>query len=111
MEVLEELRLRLQQPGKEEARLIVDSGYRCAAHNREVGGAPMSQHLMGAAADVWSPGWSSRELYRVASGIAGVGGLGVSDYRKTLHIDVRPTVSLVRWCYGRGGETVSWYDA
>ena len=32
--------------------LRVNSGYRCAAHNREVGGVPRSRHLVGCAADV-----------------------------------------------------------
>ena len=30
----------------------VNSGFRCAAHNREVGGVPRSRHLVGCAADV-----------------------------------------------------------
>ena len=30
----------------------VNSGFRCAAHNREVGGVPHSRHLLGCAADV-----------------------------------------------------------
>lgn len=30
----------------------VNSGFRCAAHNREVGGAERSRHLLGCAADV-----------------------------------------------------------
>lgn len=32
--------------------VYVNSGYRCAKHNREVGGVPASQHLRGEAADV-----------------------------------------------------------
>ena len=32
--------------------VTVNSGYRCAKHNREVGGVPASQHLRGEAADV-----------------------------------------------------------
>ena len=30
----------------------VNSGYRCAQHNREVGGVPASQHMLGEAADI-----------------------------------------------------------
>lgn len=30
----------------------VNSGYRCAKHNREVGGVPASQHMLGEAADI-----------------------------------------------------------
>lgn len=32
--------------------VTVNSGFRCAKHNREVGGVPASQHLRGEAADV-----------------------------------------------------------
>ena len=32
--------------------MTVNSGFRCAKHNREVGGVPASQHLRGEAADV-----------------------------------------------------------
>ena len=32
--------------------VMVNSGYRCAKHNREVGGVSASQHLCGEAADV-----------------------------------------------------------
>jgi hypothetical protein len=35
--------------------LMISSGYRCAAHNAEVGGAPSSRHLIGCAADVLRP--------------------------------------------------------
>ena len=33
-------------------KVCVNSGYRCAKHNREVGGVSASQHLRGEAADV-----------------------------------------------------------
>jgi hypothetical protein len=45
-EVLDPARERLGKP------IIVNSGYRCAKHNREVGGATNSQHMKGEAADV-----------------------------------------------------------
>ena len=32
--------------------IYVNSGYRCEAHNRKVGGVPKSQHLLGQAADI-----------------------------------------------------------
>jgi hypothetical protein len=32
--------------------VIVNSGWRCAAHNAEVGGSPRSRHLIGCAADI-----------------------------------------------------------
>lgn len=44
--VLDPLRERYGKP------IIVNSGYRCPKHNREVGGATNSQHLKGEAADI-----------------------------------------------------------
>ena len=35
-----------------DAAVLIISGYRCAAHNKEVGGAPNSQHMQGIAADI-----------------------------------------------------------
>ena len=32
--------------------IYVNSGYRCEAHNRKVGGVPRSQHIVGEAADI-----------------------------------------------------------
>ena len=32
--------------------IVVNSGYRCPKHNKEVGGATNSQHLLGQAADI-----------------------------------------------------------
>lgn len=32
--------------------VLVNSGYRCLAHNKAVGGVPNSQHLVGQAADI-----------------------------------------------------------
>ena len=42
MDKLQSLRNRLGKP------LIVNSGYRSPAHNRAVGGAPASKHMLGA---------------------------------------------------------------
>lgn len=44
--VLDPARERLGMP------IRVNSGYRCAKHNRKVGGGAASQHLLGEAADV-----------------------------------------------------------
>lgn len=45
-EVLDPAREKLGMP------IIVNSGYRCAKHNREVGGVANSQHMRGEAADI-----------------------------------------------------------
>lgn len=35
-----------------DAPILINSGYRCARHNYEVGGSPVSRHLIGCAADI-----------------------------------------------------------
>jgi uncharacterized protein YcbK (DUF882 family) len=35
--------------------LRVNSGFRCASHNRNVGGSPSSRHIIGCAADIAKP--------------------------------------------------------
>jgi uncharacterized protein YcbK (DUF882 family) len=42
------------------APVVIASGYRCAGHNRECGGAVNSYHLYGMAADIWVGGVSTR---------------------------------------------------
>lgn len=44
--VLDPLRERYGKP------IVVNSGYRCQKHNKEVGGATNSQHMRGEAADI-----------------------------------------------------------
>ena len=45
IEILEEIREHYGKP------LIINSGYRCEAHNAKIGGAKNSQHVKGSAAD------------------------------------------------------------
>ena len=45
-DVLDPLRERYGRP------IVVNSGYRCPKHNKEVGGATNSQHMEGEAADI-----------------------------------------------------------
>lgn len=91
-EALEPLRSRLG------TAIIIVSGYRDAAANARVGGAPASQHLLARAADIRAPGLSPRDIYRVADamqreGAIPAGGLGL--YPGFVHIDIRG--HLARW--------------
>lgn len=56
--LLEPLRVHLGTP------VVVVSGYRSAAWNQRVGGAPNSQHLRGEAADLHCPGQDLVEVWK-----------------------------------------------
>ena len=58
--VLDPARERFGKP------IIVNSGYRCPKHNKEVGGVANSQHLRGEAADVRPLTSSGTDLARLA---------------------------------------------
>lgn len=75
--------LREQLGGKP---VVITSGYRCAAHNRTVGGANGSQHLLGNAADIVVANVASNEVAAVSEKI-GFPGLG--RYAGFTHVDVR----------------------
>lgn len=68
--------------------VFVNSGYRCPAHNRAVGGAVNSYHLKGMAADVRVPGLGVTELSRLAEK-AGFDGIGIYTTQAFVHVDVR----------------------
>lgn len=72
--------------------LIVTSGYRCPTHNKAVGGATKSQHVLGTAADISARGIGVDELARAAEQV-GFGGIG--RYQNFVHVDVRP--GKARW--------------
>ena len=81
--ILERLRSRIRRP------LPIVSGYRSAATNRAVGGAPRSHHLSGRAADIPSG------LVTVEQAVAaGAGGIGVRQ-GWVVHVDSRRTARPV----------------
>lgn len=71
--------------------ITITSGYRCPIHNRNVGGAPASQHLYGKAADVVAKGVPYNVVADAAEQVFGNTG-GVLRYpkKKFTHIDLRP---------------------
>lgn len=75
---LEILRAQVGHP------LPILSGYRCPVHNRAVGGAPQSRHLVGDAVDF------RQGLVRpLQAEKAGFRGIGV-DNGWVVHVDLRP---------------------
>src|SRR5574342_415860 len=92
--VLETIRARVGHP------VFVDSGYRTPPYNKEIGGAKLSQHLVGKAADIRVGSFNStallnliRDLYN--QDIIQIGGLGW--YPDFVHVDIRESNRLATW--------------
>jgi uncharacterized protein YcbK (DUF882 family) len=62
------------------------SGFRCTAHNHEVGGKPGSQHLQGKAADLQFP---LNDILDYVDFFKDADGLGIYRKKHFLHVDVR----------------------
>lgn len=68
------------------APVVINSAYRCAVHNKAVGGAKNSKHLYGSAADIVVNGVKPVEVAKYAESI---GVLGIGLYENFVHIDTR----------------------
>jgi uncharacterized protein YcbK (DUF882 family) len=88
MDRLQALRTKMGRP------LIVNSGYRCPAHNAALPGAsPTSLHKLGRAFDISTkgPGWDSKQVTRLQGKAAVVGFNGIGVYRGGwMHLDTGP---------------------
>lgn len=82
-EHLEDLRARVGTP------LIIFSGYRCPQHNAAVGGASMSQHVQGLAADVASKTVTPARVRKAAEAVPQFRAGGIGTYRTWIHVDIR----------------------
>jgi len=67
----------------------IHSGFRCAKHNEEVGGAQRSQHLYGKAVDIEFEGLSVPAMYGLSVIVFENGGVGLYPDRGTVHVDKR----------------------
>ncbi|MHC2315138.1 hypothetical protein ACVIHC_002184 [Bradyrhizobium diazoefficiens] len=65
----------------------ISAGYRTAAHNKLIGGAPSSRHLSGEAADIACTDSGSRYAIVAAAIKAGIKGIEVCD--RHVHLDNR----------------------
>lgn len=92
-ELLERLEVLRAAAGNHPLPIV--SGYRCPPHNKAVGGAPDSQHMYAAAADLPA----GRVNYRIARA-AGFTGIGTKGEWVT-HVDVRDG-ALTHWTYPPG---------
>lgn len=89
---LEVLRKHIGQP------IRVTSGFRSREHNKKIGGATNSFHVLGMAADIQVSKMTPEQLAKtiellIAEGKMKEGGLGI--YRTWVHYDVRGTKA--RW--------------
>lgn len=89
VKIADTIRERIGKP------INVNSGVRCSQHNKNVGGAAASQHMLGTAADLGKPsGVTPKQMAAIAEELLGdAGGLGI--YSWGIHIDTRKTKS--RW--------------
>lgn len=74
--------------------VIINSGIRCPAHNKAIGGHPNSYHLYGKAADVVYKDIQPR-LTAAYFRREYLGRYGIGEYNSFTHIDVQP--SCKRW--------------
>ena len=83
------------------AAVTINSAYRTAAHNAQVGGAPRSQHMQGTAADIVVSGATPLEVAQYVEHLQpDRGGIGV--YKSFTHVDVR--AGRARWDNRSGKE-------
>lgn len=76
--------------------VTVSSGYRCAIHNKNIGGATGSRHSKGQAADIYISGVAPAEIAKYAESI-GILGIGLYETNKDghfVHVDTRTTKSF-----------------
>lgn len=78
--VLQNIRNHFNSP------ITINSAYRCAAHNKSVGGASISKHIYGYAADIVVKGILPEEVAKYAESI---GVLGIGLYPNFTHVDTR----------------------
>ena len=93
--------VKLVKIRKRVGSMVITSGYRCASHNRRVGGASNSAHPMRVAADIKANG--KKALLIIIWGfIYGMTGFGVSQKgsfgSRFVHLDCKPG-SFRLWTY------------
>lgn len=90
VEYVQKIREHFKKP------VTINSGYRCAKHNKNVGGASGSRHVKGQAADIVVKDVAPAEVAKYAESI-GVKGIGLYETATDgyfVHIDTRTTKSF-----------------
>ena len=83
--------------------ITILSAYRTPEWNRKIGGARNSQHVLGRALDLRSPSGVKLEQFftDIHTNVDEFGIRGLGLYPTFIHIDCRPSDTLVAW-YGNG---------
>lgn len=69
--------------------IALSSGYRCAEHNKKVGGVASSKHLCGMAADLKIPKGMTLDAFAALAESAGFRGVLKYTKKNFVHVDVR----------------------
>lgn len=78
---------------------VINSGYRCEYHNKNVGGVKGSSHTKGYAADIAVTSNAKRHAILTALIEAGFNRIGI--YNSFIHVDVDPTKPSNTIWYGK----------
>lgn len=82
LKVLDTLRDKIGEP------IYINSGYRTPEHNKAVGGATLSYHQYGMAADIRADKHTPKQLYNILDEmLEGWGGL--EEHKTFVHVDTR----------------------
>ena len=65
---------------------VINSGFRCAKHNKKIGGVPNSAHLRGLAADIAVPDNETR--YKILYGLIKAGFRRIGIAKNFIHTDI-----------------------
>lgn len=84
------------ETGVHRVSVMVNSGFRCERHNREVGGSENSEHCVGHAADIRCDAMSAVVMADLAERVEGFREGGVGRYDDFVHVDVRRS-GPARW--------------
>lgn len=72
------------------------SGYRCADHNKKIGGAQSSMHIAGKAADIQVDQLNAKQALDLVKAIPEFTGYGLYVNEHFVHVDTRPG-KLATW--------------
>jgi len=80
--------------------LPINSGFRCEKHNKKIGGAKHSRHLVGCAADISTKNLSISQIKTLKEAIKLIDEFdGVAEGDGFVHVDSRPGDKNVTWTY------------